>query len=180
MSFVPPALAFLKDTSEILGLIAPYMDQVKPVCTPIESLLAAWFIAYCAHMIGVFAGGIATGKVDNVAPRQAKSKAAAEKGIFGNMTAYAMNAHNNRLEGFALYAAAVILCIVTKVDGTLLAKICTLYLITSAAFVAIYVLTALFPSMLKPPVSLIRSSVWFSNTLIACVLVKLASENASK
>mmetsp|Transcript_26463 Transcript_26463/g.51264 ORF Transcript_26463/g.51264 Transcript_26463/m.51264 type:complete len:182 (+) Transcript_26463:44-589(+) len=180
MSVIPPALAYFKDPTEILAMIEPYMEQVKPICTPIESLLAAWFIAYAAHMIGLFSSALATGAVDNVDPRKAKSEAAAKKGIFGYMTAFAMSAHNNRLEGFALYAPAVVLCIMMKVEENLLAKLCTLYIVTSAAYVAVYVVQAFFPKLLSAPVSIVRTVIWFSNTIIACVLIKLAASEKTK
>mmetsp|Transcript_10969 Transcript_10969/g.15250 ORF Transcript_10969/g.15250 Transcript_10969/m.15250 type:complete len:194 (-) Transcript_10969:138-719(-) len=193
MSFFPAVIAFLKSPEEILGYVDPYLDQAKPhfdkmkphlekipyfdqfTFTPINSLLIAVFIIYAAHMLQASCA-ILSGTFSAINPRGQATKS--EPGFFERLAKFFKNAHENSLEGFIFYAVGVVLCTIKPVDEGLFQRICVLYIVTRILYVLIYGLHIL-PG-LKYPISLVRSSIWFTNTLLACTLIKLAAISKSE
>eukprot|EP00466_Bigelowiella_natans_P000943 jgi/Bigna1/88436/estExt_fgenesh1_pg.C_320025 len=187
MSFVPHLVALTFEPKDILGYIEPQMstafEKVQPLLndlpiavpsiTPIESLLVVLIIAYVCHTLAVFPTAIAAGGLDNTDPRGMAAKAKKKKSFFSRLSSYLLGAHYNTLESFMVYAVGVILCTVTEVDKDIFQKICHLYVITRVAFCVAY--AAQIIPLLSVPISLVRSSFYFSNTICACMLLKLAA-----
>mmetsp|Transcript_18309 Transcript_18309/g.44944 ORF Transcript_18309/g.44944 Transcript_18309/m.44944 type:complete len:191 (-) Transcript_18309:275-847(-) len=184
MSAAVFALNYFLEPKELMSLVSPYVnlemiDDVElPISiTPIESILLVLFLAYGVQTLGIICRVFA-GRLNNADTRLFMAKTnKKEEGFFGKLARYAQSAHQNAQEGFPIYATGIILCVQTGVEGADLDRYIKIYLFTRFAYSAVYLLQAI--PFLSQPLSILRSSFWAINTMIAALLIKLAATKAA-
>merc|ERR1712196_238596 len=106
---------------------------VPMTLNPYQALLLAFGLAYFPMGARLIVQ-MSSGYMDNVDPTGNKMKLCATNKFASRLNA----AHNNLMEGFPFFAAAVLSCMQVGVSKTVLSEYCVFYLVMRSAFVVIY------------------------------------------
>jgi uncharacterized MAPEG superfamily protein len=161
------------------ALVANWPANV-PTVSAVSSLSYAAILIFFPHMLKAIAVNAKLAKenkgdkkkgtpgYDLRAPR-VSTELAIDGSEEGKYIARCQGAHQNSFESFSIFAAAVLVAIATGVDRRTLDVASTVYVISRALYIAVYV------NNTSTKIAMVRSAVWFLGLFLCFGLISEAA-----